>query len=230
MAKQNKSKQQEQPKEKDIDQPIAPLNETGAFLAANERWKEAQQAEKAAHEADPNNNAAHYAETYKIYMKYVGLGTDLHGLHVIEIGPGHYPALQICTNYDQSMIIEPMFSKSVNDFVHGKDIILEPIGLEHINPEYLAAMLTGMPGTKEVWLFNVLQHVIDPDLFVKRCKYMADRIRFFEPINVPTSAHHPHTFTGDDYINWFGVETKFYKGGTEPGFHTADCAYGVWIK
>jgi hypothetical protein len=250
MSKQQKIKQQQTKKENgqpifeggpvknelptmgldDIDKPVEPLNETDSAAGraiSMERWRQAQEAEKACHKADENNTEQHYAETYKKYFKYVGLGTDLEGLNVIEIGPAMHPALAICKNYGRALIIEPMASPELENFCK-----FNHVGLLQQPLEYTSMEITGtrIKGITEVWLFNVMQHVIDPEEFVNRCKTIADRIRFFEPINTPIETHHPHSFTGDDYVRWFGEETKFYQGGTEPGFHTADCAYGVWIK
>ena len=201
--------------------------ELGVKSISLERWREAQYAERACHNTDLNNNPVHYADTYKTYFKYLGLGTDLEGLHVIEIGPAMHPALAICKNYGQSIIIEPMGTTILEEFCKQNNIkfISQPVEtLSYIEE------IDDMENVLEVWLFNVMQHVIDPEKVVARCKDIADRIRFFEPINTPVEAHHPHSFTGDDYVRWFGDSVQFYRGGCEPGFHTADCAYGVWVN
>lgn len=185
-----------------------------------ERWREAQEAERSLHNADKNNNHNHYKNTYENYFRLLELGFNLHGLSVTEIGPADYPALRYCENYTHSVIIEPMPSKELEVFCDGKiSLITEP--LELINT---------LPATTEVWLFNVMQHIIDPDIFISKCKEIGKRIRFFEPINYPTSVHHPHQFTVDDFRKWFGDCTKLYKGGALPGFHESDCAYGVFIN
>lgn len=198
-----------------------------------ERWKEAQAAERSIHDRDTQNNPEHYAWIYEQYFRYVGLGKNLEGLHIVEIGPADNPALAICSNYEKSIVVEPMPSAKLEEFLksRGSLILLINSPLEHIDDLSIDNMRFDMPYTKEVWLFNVMQHIIDPDVFVQKCKLLADRIRFFEPINYPTDVHHPHTYTIEDFNNWFGIEvTKFYQGGSLPYFHTADCAYGVWIK
>jgi len=85
-------------------------------------------------------------------------------------------------------------------------------------------------GTIEVWLFNVMQHIIDPEKFIEQAKTIADRIRFFEPIDQPVTEYHPHTYTLTDYQNYFGDCVQLFAGNSVPGFHEADCAYGVWVK
>lgn len=221
-----KEKSSEETNQNKVDN-LNTFTELGVKSISLERWREAQYAERACHSTDLNNNPGHYADTYKTYFKYLGLGTDLEGLHVIEIGPAMHPALAICKNYGQSIIIEPMGTAVLEEFCKQNSIkfISQPVEtLSYIEE------IDDMENVLEVWLFNVMQHVIDPEKVVARCKDIADRIRFFEPINTPVEAHHPHSFTGDDYVRWFGDSVQFYRGGCEPGFHTADCAYGVWVN
>lgn len=195
------------------------------------RWEAAQKAEVEAHNRDVRNTEQHYNATYKTYFKYVGLGTDLHGLNVIEIGPAMHSALAICSNWGKALIFEPIHSEELFSFVRNKGIRLVDSPIEDVSDEQLGIIGENWDGPVEVWLFNVMQHVIDPDEFVRKCKLMADRIRFFEPVNTPIEPHHPHSYKDEDYLKWFGVEAcKLYLGGTEPNFHTADCVYGVWIK
>jgi hypothetical protein len=85
-----------------------------------------------------------------------------------------------------------------------------------------------LPECDEIWIFNVMQHIIDPDLFVEKCKASAKLIRYFEPVDYPTCRYHPHTFSMDDFTRWFD-EPKLYKDFVSH-FHDAICAYGVWIK
>jgi hypothetical protein len=195
------------------------------------RWEEAQKAERAAHDNDPRNTSQHYAEVYKTYFKYVGLGTDLQGLHVIEVGPADHPALAICSNLGSCIIVEPLPSHSLLETARmmGVGVLDEP--LETINlVDWKNTVKLVADKPVEIWLFNVMQHVIDPNVFIEKCKDVADRIRFFEPYNTPIEPHHPHSYAYQDYINYFGGCCQIYKGGSEPNFHTADCMYGVWVK
>ena len=82
----------------------------------------------------------------------------------------------------------------------------------------------------ETWLLNVMQHVQDPDLFIQKCKEKSHTIRFFEPIDWIEEIYHPHVFHLEDYKEWFGECTNFYRGGSIRGFHQANCAYGIWRK
>jgi hypothetical protein len=208
-----------------------PDNKIGYGPINSKRWEQAQIAEQEAHKNDPNNTAQHYAETYKKYFSYLGLGTNLDGLHIIEIGPAQHSALAICSNYGRSVVIEPMLTQQLLEFTRDNGIIYIDEPLENLEDEKLQELRDALPGTKEVWLFNVMQHIIDPDIFIAKCKIIADRIRFFEPINYPTSEHHPHSYTINDFISWFGADVvKMYNGTESGGFHQSACAYGVCIK
>lgn len=229
MAKQTKPVQ---PDTKAHSQAIKELKEIApAYLENNkgyapidwQRWEEAQKAEREQHKMGYAEGIVHYAESYNQYFKHVQLGKDLHGLHVIEIGPADFPALYFCENYN-GVIVEPMPSDHLRTICENKGIrlIVEPFEVSEIVLEPAQ--------TVEVWLFNVMQHVQDPDVFIARCKMLADRIRFFEPINQPITTYHPHTFTKEDFEKWFPGTVQDYKGGFIPGFHEADCVYGCWIQ
>lgn len=189
------------------------------------RWGIAQAAEREQHTLGYIEGALHYGKAYKHYFHFVGLGNDLHGLNVIEIGPADFPALQHCSNFN-GVIIEPMPSEHLAQICKEKGITLVDMPFEDVDE----TRFQGAPGVVEVWLFNVMQHVIDPAAFIAKVKLVADRVRFFEPINEPITAYHPHTYTLEDFQNWFGGSVNLYAGGSVEGFHEADCAYGCWIK
>lgn len=194
------------------------------------RWELAQIAEREQHTMSHAEGLLHYGKAYQNVFKMVGLGNDLHGLNVIEIGPADFPALQTCINFN-GVIIEPMPSPYLEQICKEKGITLvrEPFETVGISTD----LLLREKGMIEIWLFNVMQHVIYPNQFILRAKQIADRIRYFEPIDQPITTYHPHTYSLKDYQEWFGDRNNvvnLYVGGSIPGFHTADCAYGCWIK
>lgn len=189
-----------------------------------ERWKEAQIAERAQHTLNYMEGLLHYSNSYKHYFRFVGLGNDLGGLNVIEVGPADFPALNECSGDGVRIIVEPMPSEHLERICKEKGIELVNIPFEDIKEWKIPE------GTIEVWLFNVMQHIIDPDKFIEQAKSIADRIRFFEPIDQPINEYHPHTYTLAEYQKYFGDCVQLYAGGNIPGFHEADCAYGVWVK
>ena len=55
----------------------------------------------------------------------------------------------------------------------------------------------------EVWCYNVLQHVMDPERVLETARMHADRVRVFEWLHVPASIVHPHVITAPLIRNLF---------------------------
>lgn len=185
-----------------------------------DRWHQAQQAERKLHKMGFNEGIGHYYWSYRNYFKYLDILPDQQGKMIIEIGPADFPAFMFCYNIN-GIIIEPMQSDYLAEIAKRIDIDVCTTPVEHANK---------LPKCDEIWLLNVMQHVIDPEVFVSKCKDAADVIRFFEPINQPTCEHHPHTFSDIDYINWYGIDVVKYYTDKLPGFFDDVCVYGVWAK
>ena len=178
------------------------------------RWLEAQQHERKFHNEDFETGRRHYAESYRQYFEYLGI-TEPVGI-VCEIGPADFPALGYINHAKGSFIIEPMPSEHLKRF--GIPVVTDMAE----DAEYQV---------DEVWLFNVLQHVIDPYKIVERAKAQANVIRFFEPINYGIDDCHPWNLTMEMFKGWFGDCVFHYPGGQQvTNFHTHECAYGVWRK
>lgn len=184
-----------------------------------ERWLSAQTAERACHGLEFTDGLGHYAQSYANVFRYLGMETDQHGKTIMEIGPADFPALAYCQNYT-GIIVEPMPSDHLSLICGTRDIQIVTSPVEEIE----------LPEVEECWIFNLLQHVIDPELLIAKCKEAAEVIRFFEPVDYPTCEYHPHTFSEADFVRWFGDSVKRYKGGSVAGFHGSDCAYGTWRK
>lgn len=180
-----------------------------------DRWHEAQIAERICHKFDRKQGESHYKNTYNTYFKYLDIKDSKN--YIIEIGCADFPALQ-WVKFGKGVFIEPMPSDILKDIAKelNCDIIEKPV--EKID----------IPKCDEIWLLNVMQHVIDPDLFISKCKESTKIIRFFEPIDWPIEIYHPHTFTFDWYKGHF-PHAKLYDG-KHPNFHEAKCAYGIWSQ
>lgn len=212
--------------------PVSPYGEKYNFITINkpmkitdERWNEAQKAERACHDRFLEKDGEeyvrnHYQETYAKYFKYLDIKHKQGGKTIVEIGCADFPALAWCENMN-GILIEPLPSKILRETVKNR------IDLELISKK--VEDIEKMPISDEVWLLNVLQHVQDPEVFIEKCKENTKVIRFFEPIDWPIEIYHPHTFTEQDFRNWFGSCVNRY-GGTDREFHTAHCAYGIWKK
>lgn len=180
---------------------------------SNERWKQAQAEERKQHTYSYDEGVRHYKKSYDNYLKYLGTDYNHEGKTIVEIGCADFPALQHVDALIK-IVIEPMPSTKLVDICreHNIDLIAEPV--EQIR----------MPLSDEIWLFNVLQHVIDPDTFIDKCKASTKLIRFFEPLNYPADVCHPHVLTEEDFTRWFG-HFAIYKDKVQ-GFHQWECCYG----
>ncbi len=189
------------------------------------KWLNAQKHEIFHHQKQFNpslddSNSKFYFGLYDGYFKLLGLDYDLNGQSVVEIGPAKIAGLCFCKNYGKSYIIEPLVFQDTIDFYNSKDItvINEP------------AETCNIPKVNQIWLFNVLQHVIDPLAIIENCKKSADVIYFFEPINYPTDDLHIHRLSTELFKKGFDDNcVKIYKGNSMNNFHTADCAYGKYV-
>lgn len=179
----------------------------------NERWQQAQAEERKQHTYSYEEGVKHYKRSYDNYLKYLGTDYNHEGKTIVEIGCADFPALQHVKAKDR-IIFEPMVSHILLEICETEGIKLIPQPIEIAN----------MPESDEIWLLNVLQHVIDPDKFIDKCKASTKVIRFFEPLNYPADVCHPHVLTEADFTRWFG-EFQVYRDKV-PGFHQWECAYG----
>lgn len=183
-------------------------------MVTHDRWQQAQLAERKFHNEDFETGKEHYGISYDQYFNYLGIDKDLKGKNVIEIGPADFPALAYCENLGEGCaVIEPMPSENLK--LSGLRVIKDLAE----DADYEA---------DEVWLMNVLQHVISPDMIVERAKKQSKAIRFFEPINYGVDVCHPWNLTMEMFKGWFG-DVNYYP--FNPGafrFHTWECAYGVY--
>jgi len=191
----------------------------------NEKWLKAQAAERRFHKDPFRIGLNAYYQSYMQYFKHLGLDFNCHGKSIIEIGPADYPALFYCYDYLLGYIIEPMPSSILKELISGKT-------LTHIDrPAEDIDWSKEFPAVSEIWLFNVLQHVKDPDMIIEKCKQQTEAICFFEPINCGISDCHLWSFDLEYFRTHFGDCVKHYPGNPDArNFHTHECAYGVWSK
>lgn len=56
----------------------------------------------------------------------------------------------------------------------------------------------------EVWIYNVLQHVVDPEKIIALAREHGYVLRIFEWIEKETNVGHPHTLHAHDLNRWIG--------------------------
>lgn len=188
-----------------------------------EKWLNAQRLEREHHAYSVNDFDKYYAQYFDCYRQYfahLGISFDLRGKSVVEIGGGPYPALPYCLNYEYGYIVDPIEYATYSIFSDSR------IKLRTITdlPKLVGPV-------DEVWLFNCLQHVEDPNVILKWCVQYGKTIRYFEPINLPTDSMHLHTLTPELFDPYFHNTMQIYKAAPDvKNFHQADCIFGVFRR
>lgn len=178
----------------------------------HDRWQEAQTAEIAVVSYDRENSR----RACQHIFDYLGMPEDYSGKLITEIGCGPYPALSFCSGA-RGIVYEPLHFDTLEELAREQMIVWFQRPFEDTPYPIMS---------DEVWIFNCLQHVRDPELVVNKAKSIAPVIRFFEPVDYPTCVYHPHTFSQQDFERWFGDSVKRYTDRLQ-GFFDSDCCYGT---
>ena len=142
---------------------------------------------------------------------------------LVEVGAGPRGyILNTKVNFKRGLVVEPLIDRWLSEI--RKDY--EDIGVEIIDAPY--EDLDIEEKVDETWFFNVVQHDFDPKEQLELAKNSSKIVRVFESIGSVTDTAHPHFITPETFTDVLGNFGKIYKGGSEPGFHGADCYYGTW--
>lgn len=156
-----------------------------------------------------------------ILFDYLDMKQDQEGKSILEIGSSDFPVLNFCYNYENSFVLEPILTDTL-------EALSKEAGFGIINKP---AEEADFPKVDEVWIFNLLQHVQDPDIIIKKAKECSNVIRFFEPINTYRDLGHPWSFTLYYFQKNFGECVKHYPPHPDrQDFHTHECCFGTYEK
>lgn len=66
----------------------------------------------------------------------------------------------------------------------------------------------------EAWIYNVLQHVVDPKKIIQNVRNYAHTIRIFDWVDTAPMLGHPHTLKKEELDEWLGAEgtVEFMQG------------------
>lgn len=146
---------------------------------------------------------------------------DLQEKTVVDIGSGPVSLLLKCRNVS-GFAVDPLM-RSFPKWVRGR---YEMAGIKTFSfPGEQLQLISSLPSkVDEVWIYNVLQHTIDPEKVVENAKSIARLIRIFEWIEVPSDHLHPHILHAQKLNEWLGVE-----GLTEQISNNYSCYYNVVV-
>lgn len=177
----------------------------------NEQWKTAQKWEQEWH----GNCVNSINEELKqfVYMKRMGMKftpnaktpyeIDLEGKSILDIGGGAYSLLLKSVNFSRGVVVEPI--------EHPEWVLkrYEAHNVEFVNkPAEELDNLSEDVKFDEVWMYNVLQHTMNPEKIIKNARKLGKLIRIFEWIDTPVNIGHIHTLRAEKLDLWLGGEGK----------------------
>jgi len=189
-------------------------------------WKDDQK-----WELDWHGNCANsfWEETKQIvYARKMGLSAtmiegkypsyDLQNKSVIDIGGGAYSMLLKCVNFNKAIVVDPCDYPqwTVDRYKETKIQVIKNTGEDYKTEEI----------HDEAWLYNCLQHTIDPEQIIKNMQSYSRIIRVFEWVDNGISIGHPHDLKEGLLNEWFGGEGKVEQIN-ESGCH-GKVYYGVF--
>lgn len=189
-------------------------------------WKDHQQ-----WESDWHGNCinSYWEETKQIvYAKRMGLNPqfdngkypvlDLEGKSVCDIGGGPYSLLLKAINHTNSIVVDPCDypAWTTHRYMANKIAVIKLAAEDYTPVEVF----------DEVWIYNCLQHTIDPQKIIENAKEISKIIRIFEWVDNGVSIGHPHDLKEDKLNKWLGGVGKV-EDMNEDGCHGKAC-YGIF--
>jgi hypothetical protein len=145
---------------------------------------------------------------------------DLQGKSVLDIGGGPSSFLLRCVNFHVATVSDPLhYPRWIYERYKDAGINSRRVKGENINVD-------DFDRYDEVWMYNVLQHVEDPEKVVANARQAGKLLRLFDWIDTPPAPGHPHTLSKELLDKWLGAEgtTEFMDEHDAKGM----CYYGVF--
>lgn len=183
------------------------------MTAGSNEWKNAIEWEK--NWWDDCANTHHEEEKQLVYAEKIGLtrkptpktpyNFDLNGESVLDIGGGAVSILLKCVNFSEAVVVDPLLDRHpswVKDRykAHGIEVI-------SAKGEDIGDMGKVFDS---VLIYNVLEHVEDPEKVIRNAQKLGKIIRFFEWIDTKHNERqgHIHSFHRNQFDNWLKGEGK----------------------
>lgn len=135
-----------------------------------------------------------------VYARLMGLASfDAGGKRILDIGGGPVSMMLKMKNLKEGKVVDPLrYPDWTVERYKAKNIAVEVISGEDIDET----------GFDEAWIYNCLQHVVDPELVIKNARRAAPVLRIFEWIDVQPYIGHPHLLTETGLNEWLGRSGK----------------------
>lgn len=136
-----------------------------------------------------------------LYAKLMGIPKfdmytfSIGGRRILDIGGGPSSMLLQVNDHGGSKVIDP---------IEWPSWTIERYKSHNIEFEQTVGENINETGWDEVWIYNCLQHVIDPQKIIENAKKAAPVLRIFEWLDVPPHEGHPHELKKDLLDQWIG--------------------------
>ena len=146
---------------------------------------------------------------------------DMTGRNVVDLGGGPVSMLLKCISLGaKSTVVDPCpYPDWVDRRYSEAGIIYKRMPAEDFDDT----------GFGEAWIYNVLQHVIDPEKIVYNAKKAARVIRIFDWIDTPPHPGHPHTLTTVNFQKWLDGKGTVEEFNGENGLF-GRAFYGTFVS
>lgn len=122
---------------------------------------------------------------------------DLGGQSVLDLGGGPVSMLLKAVNGSRLTVVDPA---PYPDWVRAR---YEAAGITYVVAPAEGYLRT-VAAFEECWVYNVLQHVQDPESVIRAAQFAAPVIRLFEWLDVEPEIGHPHVLRAEDLDRWLG--------------------------
>jgi len=150
-----------------------------------------------------------FTYAHRMGLKFNNWYIDVMGKSILDVGGGPVSLLLKTFNLGGGKVVDPI------TYPVWTNLRYESHGIS-VNVQ--AAEDMNETGYDEVWMYNCLQHTIDPERIIENIKRAGKVLRIFEWINIPAHAGHPQELKEEKLNAWIGQ-----KGQTET-FGTASLA------
>ena len=151
-----------------------------------------------------------YAEESKqlVYARYLDLEArdfggpgpeiDLEGKVVCDLGGGPVSLLLKSRNAVEPLVVDPC---PYPDWVRAR---YDEAGIGYLKL-HAETFLPVAPRFDEIWIYNVLQHVLVPETVLRQARERADVLRIFDWLDLPPHPGHPHELKRAELEDWLGA-------------------------
>jgi tetratricopeptide (TPR) repeat protein len=144
---------------------------------------------------------------------------NMRGRSIVDIGGGPVSMLLKTDNVTRATVVDPCtYPVWVSDRYKAAGIDYLVMPGEDFEPETTY---------DECWIYNCLQHVLDPEKIIRNAKSYAGTIRIFEWIDIAPHLGHPQELKENSFNEWLGGSGKV-EWIVEHGSEGANAYYGAF--